>query len=138
MKGILESESALPSQIVAVEGVFSDIRAPMAVKRFLEVRGVTENPNEGCMLILSTIVQPIPAPPATTKKTSLKEIQGQNGRPVKVMTACGPFTTTNNVQYLPLNDLLQIVVDQTPDVLVLVGLISIPLSTADPDSSHCR
>ncbi|KAL4109028.1 hypothetical protein PRIC1_000734 [Phytophthora ramorum] len=89
-----------PGKIVALEGIFPDTRSPMAVKRFLE---------------------PIPAPPATTLPTRIKEIQGEHGNPVRVLTACGPFTTTSNVDYLPLNDLLQIVIDQQPDVLVLVG-----------------
>lgn len=55
-----------------------------------------------------------------TPKIRLNELQGDRAAPVRVVTACGPFTTTSNVQYLPLNDLLQVVVDQKPDVLVLV------------------
>ncbi|OWZ18712.1 DNA polymerase subunit alpha B [Phytophthora megakarya] len=89
-----------PGKIVAVEGVFPDTRSPLAVKRFLE---------------------PIPAPPATSPPARIKEIQGEHGKPVRVLTACGPFTTTSNVDYLPLNDLLQIAIDQKPDVLILVG-----------------
>ncbi|KAE9021194.1 hypothetical protein PF011_g5046 [Phytophthora fragariae] len=89
-----------PGKIVALEGVFPDTRSPMAVKRFLE---------------------PIPAPPATSTPARIKEIQGEHGKPVRVLTACGPFTTTSNVDYLPLNDLLQIAIDQKPDVLILVG-----------------
>ncbi|KAF1787487.1 DNA polymerase alpha, subunit B N-terminal [Phytophthora cactorum] len=42
----------------------------------------------------------------------IKEIQSEHGNPVRVLTACGPFTTTSNVDYLPLNDLLQIAIDQ--------------------------
>ncbi|CAH0491334.1 unnamed protein product [Peronospora farinosa] len=89
-----------PGKIVALEGVFPDTRSPMTVKRFLE---------------------PIPAPPSTTSASRIKEIQMEHGKPVRVLTACGPFTTSSNVDYLPLSDLLQIVVDQKPDVLVLVG-----------------
>ncbi|CAI5733060.1 unnamed protein product [Peronospora destructor] len=89
-----------PGKIVALEGVFPDTRSPMAVKRFLE---------------------PIPAPPSTTSAARIKEIQSDHGKPVRVLAACGPFTTSSNVDYLPLNDLLQIVVDQNPDVLILVG-----------------
>ncbi|KAG3119290.1 hypothetical protein PI124_g2803 [Phytophthora idaei] len=89
-----------PGKIVALEGVFPDTRSPLAVKRFLE---------------------PIPAPPATSSPARIKEIQSEHGNPIRVLTACGPFTTTSNVDYLPLNDLLQIAIDQKPDVLVLVG-----------------
>ncbi|RMX70137.1 hypothetical protein KXD40_001381 [Peronospora effusa] len=89
-----------PGKIVALEGIFPDTRSPMTVKRFLE---------------------PIPAPPSTTSASRIKEIQKEHGKPVRVLTACGPFTTSSNVDYLPLSDLLQIVVDQKPDVLVLVG-----------------
>ncbi|KAG7387314.1 DNA polymerase alpha subunit B [Phytophthora pseudosyringae] len=89
-----------PGKIVALEGVFPDTRSPMAVKRFLE---------------------PIPAPPASSTPARIREIQSEHGKPVRVLTACGPFTTTSNVDYLPLNDLLQIAIDQKPDVLILVG-----------------
>ncbi|ETI49489.1 hypothetical protein F441_06656 [Phytophthora nicotianae CJ01A1] len=89
-----------PGKIVALKGVFPDTRSPLAVKRFLE---------------------PIPAPPATSSPARIKEIQSEHGNPVRVLTACGPFTTTSNVDYLPLNDLLQIAIDQKPDVLILVG-----------------
>lgn len=60
----------------------------------------------------------------TTPKTRIEELQGESTKPVRMLTACGPFTTVNNVQYLPLNDLLQVVVDQKPDVLVLVRFYS--------------
>ncbi|KAG1708338.1 hypothetical protein DVH05_025016 [Phytophthora capsici] len=89
-----------PGKIVALEGVFPDTRSPMVVKRFLE---------------------PIPAPPAASSPARIREIQGEHGKPVRVLTACGPFTTSSNVNYLPLNDLLQIAIDQKPDVLILVG-----------------
>ncbi|CAH0477823.1 unnamed protein product [Peronospora belbahrii] len=89
-----------PGKIVALEGVFPDTRSPMTVKRFLE---------------------PIPAPLSTTSTARIKEIQSEHGMPVRVLIACGPFTTSSNVDYLPLNDLLQIVLDQTVDVLILVG-----------------
>ncbi|GMF09200.1 unnamed protein product [Phytophthora lilii] len=68
----------------------------------------------------NNLCMPIPAPPATSTPARIKEIQGEHGKPVRVLTACGPFTTTSNVDYLPLNDLLQIATDQKPDVLILV------------------
>ncbi|RLN98808.1 hypothetical protein BBJ28_00018993, partial [Nothophytophthora sp. Chile5] len=124
-----------PGKIVALEGVYPDTRSPMVVKRFLEVlvhfvlpsierlhRVVTMD----VAYCLVCTCQPIPAPIATSSPTRIKEIQAKSGKPVRVLTACGPFTTTNNVDYLPLNDLLHIVVDQKPDVLILVrGIESI-------------
>lgn len=89
-----------PGKIVALEGVLSDVRSPMVVKRFLE---------------------PIPAPAATSSPALIREIQSEHGKAIRLISACGPFTTTNNVDYLPLNDLLQLAMDQKPDVLVLVG-----------------
>lgn len=58
-------------------------------------------------------------------KLRINELHGADPKPVRVVTACGPFTTANNVNYLPLNDLLQVAVDQKPDVLILVraGLV---------------
>ncbi|TMW63425.1 hypothetical protein Poli38472_002366 [Pythium oligandrum] len=90
-----------PGKIVALEGVYEDTRNPMVVKRFLE---------------------PVPAPMPTTEKARLETIYvNDQKRPLRVVTASGPFTTTSNVSYLPLNDLLQIVREQKPDVLILVG-----------------
>ena len=85
---------------MALEGIFADARNPMVVKRILD---------------------PVPAPMATTPKTQLHEFNSQGDAPMRVVTACGPFTTADNVEYLPLQDLLQIVIGQKPDVLVLVG-----------------
>jgi DNA polymerase alpha subunit B len=45
----------------------------------------------------------------------------QNGLPLSVMTACGPFTTNDNLSYAPLQDLFFKVLSSKPDVLVLVG-----------------
>ncbi|CEG35078.1 dna polymerase subunit alpha [Plasmopara halstedii] len=89
-----------PGKIVALEGVLSDVRSPMVVKRFLE---------------------PILAPAATSLPARIKKLQIEHEEPIRVLTACGPFTTTSNVDYLPLNDLLQVVMDQKPDVLILLG-----------------
>ncbi|KAI9922795.1 hypothetical protein PsorP6_001812 [Peronosclerospora sorghi] len=68
-------------KIVALEGVFSDTQSPMTVKRFLE---------------------PIPAPPSTKPSSCIKYFKSEHGKPLRVLTACGPFTITCNVEYLPL------------------------------------
>ncbi|RLN91290.1 hypothetical protein BBJ28_00025384, partial [Nothophytophthora sp. Chile5] len=121
-----------PGKIVALEGVYPDTRSPMVVKRFLEVLVHFVLPSiERLHRVVTTDVafclvctfQPIPAPIATSSPTRIKEIQAKSGKPVRVLTACGPFTTTNNVDYLPLNDLLHIVVDQKPDVLILIVVV---------------
>jgi DNA polymerase alpha subunit B len=45
----------------------------------------------------------------------------QGGEPLEIMVACGPFTTSDNLSYEPLLDLLRKVITKKPDVLVLVG-----------------
>lgn len=45
----------------------------------------------------------------------------QGASPLSVITAAGPFTTSNNLDYAPLRDLLENVLMKKPDVLILVG-----------------
>ncbi|DAZ93121.1 TPA: hypothetical protein N0F65_012827 [Lagenidium giganteum] len=90
-----------PGKIVALEGILADVRSPMVVKKFLD---------------------PIVAPMPTSSKIKIEEWQGVNSpKPLRVVTACGPFTTADNTDYLPLNDLLQVVISQKPDVFIVVG-----------------
>ncbi|CAI5723754.1 unnamed protein product [Hyaloperonospora brassicae] len=89
-----------PGKIVALEGILPDTRSSMVVRKFLD---------------------PIPALSSTSSPARMKEIQTEHGEPVRVLLACGPFTTSSNVDYLPLNDLLQVATDQKPDVLALIG-----------------
>ena len=45
----------------------------------------------------------------------------QNGEALSVVVACGPFTTADNLEYEPLEELLTNVASEKPDVLILVG-----------------
>lgn len=40
---------------------------------------------------------------------------------LRILVAAGPFTTSDNLEYYPLNDLLMLVLKEKPDVLILVG-----------------
>lgn len=81
-----------PGQIVAVHGI-NPTGQRMAVQKVMEGAGVAEY----------------------DKKKALD-------RPIKIVTAAGPFTTSDNLDYAPLYDLLKTVVQpQQPDVLLLMG-----------------
>ena len=45
----------------------------------------------------------------------------QGGQALSVVVASGPFTTSDNLEYEPLNELLSQVASTKPDVLILVG-----------------
>jgi DNA polymerase alpha subunit B len=45
----------------------------------------------------------------------------QNGQALSVVAAAGPFTTADNLEYEPLEELLSLVATSKPDVLVLMG-----------------
>jgi DNA polymerase alpha subunit B len=46
---------------------------------------------------------------------------GQGGLPLKVMAVCGPYTTSDNLDYEALLDLLNIVTVEKTDVVILAG-----------------
>jgi hypothetical protein len=41
--------------------------------------------------------------------------------PLKVVTACGPFTTSNSMDYQPFIDLMHVILDNPPDIVILMG-----------------
>jgi DNA polymerase alpha subunit B len=45
----------------------------------------------------------------------------QNSMPLRIVTASGPFTTVDNLEYQPLLDLMAIVQQHAPDVVILAG-----------------
>ena len=97
------SFSLFPGQIIAVEGMNSTGRKMMA-HRICE--GAAHGPN----------------------KSTAKELlhyhhheQYQNGMPLKLMTVCGPYTTSDNLNYDPLYDFLDIVLREKPDIVIMVG-----------------
>jgi DNA polymerase alpha subunit B len=62
-----------------------------------------------------------------TSKSVLRDMHygeekgSQNGKPVKVMTAAGPYTTSQDLEYQPLMDLLGTIEIEKPDVVILMG-----------------
>ena len=45
----------------------------------------------------------------------------QGGTPLRIAVACGPFTTSDDLDYAPLSDLLQHLLVEQPDVVILMG-----------------
>lgn len=113
----VSSFSLFPGQIVLVEGINASGRQ-MIVKRIIE--GASK--------------QPIMSPPKQLLEYHHSPFY-QSHQPVHIMIATGPFTTSDNLSYRPLNDLLSMALQKRPDVLILVGPfvdITQPLlSTAD-------
>eukprot|EP00934_Nitzschia_sp_Nitz4_P000882 Nitzschia sp. Nitz4//scaffold260_size33533//31032//33312//NITZ4_007884-RA/size33533-augustus-gene-0.47-mRNA-1//1//CDS//3329544698//882//frame0 len=93
--------SLYPGQIVGIEGL---------------------NPT-GRKLVATRILEGAPPAPEQTSVRDLRSFHydKQDGAPLRVMTACGPFTTSDNTDYAPLQDLLMSVIDHSPDVLILTG-----------------
>jgi DNA polymerase alpha subunit B len=45
----------------------------------------------------------------------------QDGEPIRILVAAGPFTTSNNMEYEPWDDLMVVIVKENPDVVILTG-----------------
>lgn len=97
------SFSLFPGQIVMVEGVNSSGRR-MIARRLIEGRA---------------------KPMLTSKPADLLKFhhsrEHQGGQALSVVTAAGPFTTSDKLDYQPLQDLLVHALKTKPDVLILVG-----------------
>ncbi len=76
-------------------------------------------------MVVSEVYSPLPLPFNTAPAERLLKLQYgdkfSGGRPLSIITACGPFTTTEDLEYEPLNDLLTIVRESWPDVAILCG-----------------
>lgn len=90
-----------PGQIVAVEGMNATGRNLVA-HRICE--GAAHAPNTSSIGELRTFHH-----------------DKQDGSSLKVLTACGPFTTSDSMSYQPFVDFLHVVMEQAPDVVVLTG-----------------
>lgn len=97
------SYSLFPGQIVLVQGVNSTGRKMSAT------RLVSTSPNK------------LPrSKPSEIMEFNHSE-KGLGGQPLSLCVAAGPFTTSDNLLYEPLNELFRWVFTKQPDVLILVG-----------------
>ena len=103
MDYIKKPYSLFPGQIVKVEGINISGRTMVATS-------ITEG-------------SPLPLPKTRAKDLlKLQHLGKAQGRPLQIMTACGPFTTSNNLNYEPFTDfIIGIVKESKPDALILMG-----------------
>jgi DNA polymerase alpha subunit B len=95
--------SLFPGQIVLAEGVCST----------------------GREFVAKRVISNIPQPRLQVDPNDLLKFQYsksfQGGAPLSLVVAVGPFTTSDNLEYEPLRVLLGKMLEDKPDVLVLVG-----------------
>lgn len=97
------SFSLFPGQIIGVEGMNS-------TGRKLTAHRICEGAAHGA------------------NKSTVKELMHyhhddakQNGKPLKIMSVAGPYTTSDNLNYDPLFDFMDVVMREKPDVVIMVG-----------------
>jgi len=101
LKDTKQAYSLFPGQIVAIEGMNPTGRKIVA-QRICE--GATYAPNRSSVGELRTFHH-----------------DRQEGSALKVLTASGPFTTSDSMSYLPFEDLMHVILEQKPDVVILTG-----------------
>lgn len=81
----------------------------------------------GNSFVVEEVLLPPPSPLAQTSTEELLEYQHGDrlaGEPVSLTVAAGPYTLDDDLDYAPLQALIDTVVDERPDVLVLVSAVS--------------
>lgn len=62
------------------------------------------------------------APTKSTVETLLHHHHDtQDGKPLKIINMCGPYTTSDNLDYEPLLDMLETIRNEKPDVVIMAG-----------------
>jgi len=97
----LKTYSVFPGQIVGVQGL---------------------NPS-GRKMVAKRICEGAPLDKVKSKAGELMKMQydQRNGQPLSVFAAAGPFTTSSDLDYAPLVDLLAVCQRLQPDVVILTG-----------------
>ena len=99
----LKSFAFFPGQVVGIEGVFSG----------------------GNKMMVSRIFAPAPKPQLSTPVKELMRCQHssecQGSKPLSIFVAAGPYTTSDNLDFAPFQDLLAAVKRTRPDVVILNG-----------------
>lgn len=99
----LKNFALFPGQVVAVQGINGS----------------------GGRMVAKGIIEGVPRPPPASEPAELARLQHgaetAGGKALSVFAAVGPFTTSDNLKYEPLNDLLGAVRAARPDVVIMVG-----------------
>ena len=86
----------------------------------------------GRKITASKLREGVSLPPVSTSANTIRNYyydndissnqhQQEQPAPLKIISACGPFTTARSMDYQPFVDLMHVVLEQQPDVVVLTG-----------------